>query len=112
MATMAGVPAEPGSHDCTDHGGLSQRAVWQRCVVEAPALSIMEQLFGARCARVLGHRVNRGEEQCKQRWDGGSCFPATVRGGKHPGELDGGVVDTGMHKHHYTGRCGERGFFL
>ncbi len=109
MATMAGVPAEPGSHHSSDHGGLSVRAVWQHCAVETPALSIMEQLFGARCARALEHRVNRGEEQCKQRWDGGSCFPATVKGGKHPRELDGGVVDTGMHKHHYTGRCGKKG---
>ncbi len=84
MATMAGVPAELGSHHGSDHGGLSERAVWQRCVVEAPALFIMEQLFGARCTRALEHRVNRGEEQCKQRWDGGSCFPATVKGGKYP----------------------------
>lgn len=110
MATMAGVPAEPGSHHGSDGGGLSERerAVWQHCAVEAPALSIMEQLFGARCARALEHRVNRGEEQCKQRWDGGSCFPATVKGGKHPRELDGGVVDTGIHKHHYTVRCGKK----
>ena len=82
--------------------------MWQRCAVEAPALSIMEQLFGARCARAPEHRVNRGEEQCKQRWDGGSCFPATVKGGKHPREQDRGVVDTGMHKQHYTGRCGKK----
>lgn len=45
MATMAGVPAEPGSHHGSDRGGPSKRAVWQRCAVEAPALSIMEQLF-------------------------------------------------------------------
>ncbi len=98
----------PGSHHGSDRGGLSESAVWQHCAVEAPALSIMEQLFGARCARALEHRVNRREEQCKQRWDGGSCFPATVKGGKHPRELDGGVVDSGMHKHHYTGRCGKK----
>lgn len=109
MATMAGVPAEPGSHRGSDQGGLSKRAVWQHCAVEAPALSIMEQLFGARCARALEHRVNRGEEQSKQRRDGGSCFSATVKEGKHPRELDGGVVITGMHKHHYTRRCGKRG---
>ena len=34
---------------------------------------------------------------------------ATVKGGKHPRELDGEVVDTGMHKHHYTGGCGKKG---
>lgn len=109
MATMKGVLVKPGSHDDCDHGGLSERAVWQHCTVKAPALSIMEQLFGARCARALEHRVNRGEEQCKQRWDDGSCFPATVKGGKHPRELDRGVVDTGMHKHQYTPRCGKKG---
>lgn len=90
MATMAGMPAKPGSHHDSDHGGLSERAVWQSCVVEALALFIMEQLFGARCTRALEHRVNRGEEQCKQRWDGGSSFSATVKGGKHPRELDEG----------------------
>jgi len=84
MATMAGVPAEPGSRHACGRGGLSEGAVRQRCVVEAPALPIMEQLFGARCARALELRVNRGEEQCKQRWDGGSCFPAAVNGGKQP----------------------------
>lgn len=106
---MAGVPAEPGSHHAADFGGPSVGAVWQRCAVEAPTLSIMEQLFGALCARALEHRVNRGEEQCKQRWDGGSCLPATVKGGKHPRELDGRVVNTGMHKQRYTRRCGEKG---
>lgn len=109
MATIADVPAEPGSHHSSDRGRLWERAVWQSCVVESPALSIMEQLFGALCARALEHRVNRGEEQCKQRWDGGSWFPATVKGGKHPRELDGGVVDTGLHKQHYTERLGKGG---
>ncbi|CAK6963048.1 Hypothetical predicted protein [Scomber scombrus] len=87
---MAGMPAKPGSHHDSNHGGLSERAVWQSCVVEALALFIMEQLFGARCTRALEHRVNRGEEQCKQRWDGGSSFSATVKGGKHPRELNEG----------------------
>lgn len=104
MATLAGAPAESSSHHSSDRGGLSERAVWQRCA------SIMEQLLGALCARVLKHSVNRGEEQCKQRWDGGSCFPATVKGGKHPGDINGGVVDTGLYKHHYTGSRGKGGW--
>lgn len=107
MATMADMPAALVSRHSGDRGGLWEGAVWQSCVVEAPALSIMEQLFGVLCARVLERRVNRGEEQCKQRWDGGSWFPATVKGGKHPRELDSGVVDTGLHKQHYTERCGK-----
>lgn len=111
MATMKGVLVKPGSHDDCSDGGLSERAVWQHCTVKAPALSIMEQLFGARRTRALEHRVNRGEEHCKQRRDDGSYFPATVKGGKHPREWGRGVVDTGMHKHQST-RCGKkRGLF-
>lgn len=112
MATMKGVLVKPGSHDDCDHGGLSERAVWQHCTVKAPALSIMEQLFGARCARALEHRVNRGEEQCKQRWDDGSCFPATVKGGKHPRELDRGCRHRNAQTPVHTKVWKERGAVL
>lgn len=109
MATMKGVLVKPGSHYDCNHSRLSERALWQHSILKAPALSIMEQLFGAWCARALELRVNRGEEQCKQRWDDGNCFPATVKGGKHSREIDRGVVNAGMHKHEYTARWGKKG---
>lgn len=84
-----------------------QRAVWQCCSAEAAAPSLMEQLFGAWCARVLEHRVNRGEEQCKQNEKGeGGLDLCYHERGKHPRELNGGVVNTGMHKHHYIAALG------
>lgn len=62
-----------------------------------PVPFIMEQLSGARRTMAVKHRVNR-EEQCKQRWDNGSYFPGTLKGGKHPRVIERGVVDTGIHK--------------
>lgn len=41
-----------------------------------------------------------------RRGEGGVWISATVSGGKHPRELNGGVVNTGMHKHHYIAALG------
>lgn len=56
------APADNGGaarHDCNG-GGLSEQAA-------APALSTMEQLFGAPCARTPEFRVNKEGELRKQR---------------------------------------------